>query len=136
MDAKESLSRFIDAVVSGDQDAQKASFSEYAEAKTKELLGIPSQQVEPVQEEFNILSEEEILMLETMLGDDISLNGNAVLVKGKPVGRLEYGGAKDEFGEESQLYFVSLDGTSTSIKDNDLEDLVKVLTFKFLGGKR
>lgn len=136
MDAKESLSRFIDAVVSGDEDAQKASFSEYTESKTKELLGIPAHTEQPVQEEFCILSEDEIKVLETMLGDDISLDGNNVFVKGKRVGRLEYGGEKDEFGEESQLYFVTLDGSAMSIKDNDLEDLVKVISAKFLGGQK
>lgn len=136
MDAKESLSRFIDAVVSGDEDAQKASFSEYANAKAKELLGIPLQAEQPVQEDFCILSEKEIKVLEAMLGDDISLDGNNIFVKGKRVGRLEYGGEKDEFGEDSQLYFVTLDGTTIPIKDNDLEDLVKVISAKFLGVKR
>ncbi len=136
MNAKESLSRFIDAVVSGDEDAQKASFAEYTNAKTKELLGIPLQAEQPVQEDFCILSAEEIKVLEAMLGDDISLDGNNIFVKGKRVGRLEYGGEKDEFGEESQLYFVTLDGTTIPIKDNDLEDLVKVISAKFLGVKR
>lgn len=136
MDAKESLSRFIDAVVSGDEDARKASFGEYTIAKTKELLGIPLQVEQPVQEDFCILSAEEIKVLEAMLGDDISLDGNNIFVKGKRVGRLEYGGEKDEFGEESQLYFVTLDGTTIPIKDNDLEDLVKVISAKFLGVKR
>lgn len=136
MDAKESLYRFIDAVVSGDEDAQKALFSEYTTNKTKELLGIPLQAEQSVQEDFCILSEEEIKVLEAMLGGDISLDGNNVFVKGKRVGRLEYGDGKGEFGEESQLYFVTLDGASTPIKDNDLEDLVKVISAKFLDAKK
>lgn len=136
MDAKESLSRFIDAVVSGDQDAQKASFSEYAEAKTKELLGLPSADAAGA----HITIEESMQLNESIdmdgKGNMLDFDGNIVLINGKRVGRLEYGGEKDEFGESPQLYFVTLDGSSISIKDNDLEDLVKVLTFKFLGGKR
>lgn len=129
----DNLSRFIDAVVDGDEATQKASFSAYTEAKTRELLGVPTNSTGVVQEESCILSEDEVNLLETMLGNDISLDGNIVSVKGKRVGRLEYGGDKDEFGEASQLYFVTLDGTSIGIEDNDLQDLVHVITTKFLG---
>lgn len=136
MDAKESLSRFIDAVVSGDEAAQKTSFGEYTEAKTKELLGLPSTDAvdAPMTIEESMQLNEDIDM--DGKGNMLGFDGNIVLINGKRVGRLEYGGEKDEFGESPQLYFVTLDGSSISITGNELADLVKVLTYKFLGGKK
>lgn len=131
MSAKEKLTAFIDAIIAGDDSAEKTAFAEYTELKTQELLGLsaPVAEVNVVSTE---LTEEHKALLEAMLTDEIRLEGNTVYVKDKKVGRLEYVG-KDEFGEGSTLTFLSQDGNRMTIKNNDIEDLVRVLRVKYLG---
>lgn len=129
MSAKAKLGAFIDAIIAGNPDAEKTAFAEYTELKTQELLGIAAPEVNVVSTE---LTEEHKTLLEAMLTDEIRLQGNTVYVQDKKVGRLEYVG-KDEFGEGSTLTFLGLDGTRIAVKDNDIEDLVRILRTKFLG---
>lgn len=131
MDSKTHLISFVDAVIAGDADAEKATFTQYTELKTQELLGLTAP-AEPVLEEITFTDDHKKL-LETLIDDDIDIEGNSVYVKGKRVGKLKYTGS-DEFGEDAQLLFVGIDGHSVTIKDNDIEDLAKYLHSKFLGG--
>lgn len=130
MDSKTQLISFVDAVIAGDEEAEKASFSQYTELKTQELLGLTAP-TEPVLEDINFTDDHKKL-LETLIDDNIDIEGNSVYVKGKKVGKLKYTGS-DEFGEDAQLLFVGVDGHTVSIKDNDIADLAKYLHSKFLG---
>lgn len=136
MHFKESLSRFIDAVVSGDEVAQKTFFGEYTEARTKQLLGH-----QPATTGSTLMTIEESIRLNEDIdmdgkGNMLSFSGNIVMVNGKRVGRLEHAGEDDEFGGKPHLYFVTLDGSTISVKNNDLADLVRIIMAKFLGGKK
>ena len=71
------------------------------------------------------------MLSEAELTDEIGLDGNTVTVHGKPVGRLEERKvSKDSI--DGDLYFVATDGTISQIKDNDIEDLVNVIQYKYL----
>lgn len=129
MDNKEHLINFIDAVISEDSDATKTSFSSYAEAKIKELAGVAPKQ-ETLKEHFDRY------LLEVELNDDIELTqSNKVLVKGKEVGKLITDG-KSEVEDESDFVFVTNNGERFPIPDNDVEKLINVIEFKFLGGQK
>ena len=134
MDSKTQLISFVDAVIAGDQDAEKAAFASYTELKTQELLGLSAPVVEPVLAEDDVtFTDADSALLETLVDDEIDIEGNTVYVKGKKVGKLRYTG-KDEFGEDAHLMFVGDDGGYTaSIKDNDIAELSKYLRKKFLG---
>lgn len=137
--SKELLTQYIDAVITNDTETQKVLFSQYAENKTKEVLGF--KYVEPQGEPTTVVGlsvpvTESILaaITEAQLSDEIDLEGNTVLVKGKPVGRLEERKeSEDDF--DGDLYFVSLNGEITQIKNNDITDLVKVIQDKYLNNK-
>lgn len=127
--SNENLLKFIDSVVSGDEEVQRQSLSLFAQEKTKELLGLTPPEVTQTMEELSAAINE------ADLGNDIALDGNTVYVKGKRVGHLKYEGS-DEVGDETQLYFVDLNGSKINILNNDIEDLMKVLTNKFLDNKK
>lgn len=128
--SNENLLKFIDSVVSGDEEVQRQSLSLFAQEKTKELLGQTSPEVTPTMEGLSSAINA------AGLGNDITLDGNTVYVKGKRVGHLNYEGS-DETGNETQSYFVGLDGSKINILNNDIEEhLMKVLTDKFLDNKK
>lgn len=152
--SNENLLKFIDSVVSGDEEVQRQSLSLFAQEKTKQLLGLTTPEVSKTMEELSTKINSAIN--EEDLGNDITLDGNSVYVKGKRVGHLKYEGS-DEAGDETQLYFVDLNGSKINILDNDIEapnsrrwttrspattttgpaeQLMKVLTNKFLDNKK
>lgn len=124
--SKEYLIKFIDSVVNGNVDDQKLYMSQYSEHKARELLGVQQKPTEKP-----VLSEAQMLLVESNLGDDIELDGNDVLVKGNKVARLTYKG--DD--ANAQLFIITNDGTSIPVKDNDIEDLMRIIRHKFLGEK-
>lgn len=137
--SKELLTQYIDAVITNDTETQKVLFSQYAETKTKEVLGF--KYVEPQGEPTTVVGlsapvTESILtaITEAQLSDEIDLEGNTVLVRGKPVGRLEER-KHSEDDIDGDLYFVSLNGDISQIKNNDIVDLVKVIQHKYLDNK-
>lgn len=133
MDSKTQLISFVDAVIAGDQDAEKVAFASYTELKTQELLGLSAPVVEPVLAEDAVtFTDADSALLETLIDDNINIEGNSVYVDGKKVGKLHYTG-NDEMGDDAQLMFIGVDGRSISIKDNDIAELSKYLRKKFLG---
>lgn len=117
MSTKDSLMGFIDAFITGDETAQKQAFSQYSEEKTKEILGSTQPQSVSVEESANIL------------GNDIELDGNTVMVSGKPVARIQYEGEDSN----AQMVLVVSDGETIKIKNNDLKELASTIRNKFLG---
>ena len=137
--SKELLTQYIDAVITSDTDTQKVLFAQYAEAKTKEVLGF--KYVEPQGEPTTVVGlsapvTEGFLaaLVEAQLTDQIDLEGNTVLVNGKAVGRLEER-KKSEDDLDGDLFFISLTGDISQIKNNDITDLVKVIEYKYLNNK-
>lgn len=128
--SNEHLIKFIDSVITGDDDMQRQSFSAFTQEKTKQILGLAQKQPEPTVME-SMLQKVNMMLNERNLNNEIELDGNTVYVKGKRVGYLKYEGS-DEYGDESQLYFVDLNGAKINILNNDLSDLMHVLTKKFL----
>ncbi len=130
MNSKAQLISFVDAVISGNEEAERAAFSQYTELKTQELLGL-SKPAEPVLEVKFTAAQK--ALLETLIDDEINIEGNSVYVKGKKVGDIYYTG-EDETGDEAQLMFAPADGTSSKeIDNNDIAELSKYLRRKFLG---
>jgi len=131
MESKVSLLRFIDAVIAGDDAAEKEAFTEYTEMKTQELMGLYTEV--PVTE-TDAMGEQGKLLMEGSLDNDIDIRGYTIFVKGKKVGRYAYTGQQDEFGEPSELVFVDLnDNKKYPIKDGSPEELVRFLRKKYLG---
>lgn len=132
----QNLYKFVDAVIAGDEQAEKESFKIYTELKTQEILGISTPSVlfaEPAPAAAG-LTEERIAslkaLLEVDLGDGIEItNSGEIFINGKKVGKVGYVG--DDF--DQSMMFDGVDGRSISVKDNDIQDLVKYLRMRFLG---
>lgn len=131
----QNLYKFVDAVIAGDEQAEKEAFKIYTEVKTQEILGLTAgvQFAEP-EAAITGLSEETIAtlksLLEVDLGDGIEIsNSGDIFINGKKVGRIEYSG--DDF--DQTMMFTGIDGRSVSIRDNDIQDLVMYLRKKYLG---
>ncbi len=135
--SKELLTNYIDAVISDDSETRRVVFGQYLESKTKEILGFKF--VEPQGEPTTVVGIPSAAVTESVkahlteaqLSDEIDLEGNTVIVQGKPVGRLEERKASAD-AIDGDLYFVASDGTISQIKDNDIADLVKVIQYKYL----
>ena len=82
MSSKAQLISFVDAVIAGDTEAEQASFSQYTELKTQELLGLTAPVVEPTIEEEVTFTESDKALLETLVDDKIDIEGNTAIVHG------------------------------------------------------
>lgn len=129
MDKKELISRFIDSLVKNDnENEQKTIVSSLAKMTAAEILSNNKNG------EFKLSENHSKFVAEGMLGDDIEIDGDKVFFKGKKVGRLRYEKSNDEpidGDDEDQLVFITNDGFISTIKNNDLEDLARVIYYKF-----
>lgn len=131
MSNESTLMKFIDAIVSGDEDAQTFEFKKYTESKTIELLGQSASN--SVTECF--FTNEKVLMEKLVDGDIEVLDNGTVLVKNKRVAKIIYTG-EDETGKDVHMNLVELNGTTTSIKDNDPSELMAIIRRKFLSDEK
>ena len=78
MHAKNLLYKYVDAVVSGDEEAEKKAFSLYSELKTQELLWIAPQEETTITEAFQTILNEFKALLEAEVYPGVELDGNIV----------------------------------------------------------
>lgn len=121
----ELIAEFINKLVAGDTDAARSAFSQYCNAKAKAIHAGENKLLERM-EMFN---EFKRTLLE-FGGDDspIQLDGDNVLIKGQPVGRIE----NDLNDFDAGINFVAADG-SFSKEFHTAEELFKFLSQKYLG---
>lgn len=113
MDTKSKLFDFINAVIADDTAGEATAYASFIELKSKELLA-----AKPQNQASDTLSE-------TELGDGIELNGNTVYIDGKKVGVIKYTGE-----DEMNMMFSDIKGHTMNVKNNDIEDLVRIITHK------
>lgn len=130
MDKNEQLSLMIDAIVAGDDEAIKASFAPYIEAKSREVLGYPS---EPAQEELTVENLNKLFGRDIVTEDaskdvanHIRLQGDKVFVDGKMVGVIQ----SDPADFDSGIDFIAAGG-DFSKEFHTVEDLYTFLTDKY-----
>ena len=129
MDKKEQLGAVIDAVIKGDTDAAKAAFSQYIQAKTREVLGITPVEApmepaaEPVKEGVLVRLQE---MVDALVDSPVKLHGDKVIVDGKQVGLVH----TDLTDFDSGINFIE-DGGKFSKEFDTVEDLFTFLIQKY-----
>lgn len=132
MSYKDKLINFIDAVIAGDEQAQKDSYSAYIQDKSKEMLDIPASQVNEI-------------WLDKERGIELVGAEDVILLNGKRIGRIIY---KNEEGEviapsekghpENALamaYFKGDDGHIYTLDTMDPAEIVRYVAQKYLGEK-
>ena len=114
MDNKAILMKFVDAVIADDAATERLVFSEISGKKTQFILGLqPS---------------EEAVVAEQFAGNNrINIEGNTIVVDGKPVGTMEY-------DETDTLYFTDLNGKKHLIDDNGSpQEFMRFIKDNYLG---
>lgn len=132
MSHKDKLINFIDAVIAGDEQAQKDSYSAYIQDKSKELLGSPEAQVNEV-------------WLDKQRGIELVGPEDVILLQGKRIGRIVY---KNDDGEEiapsekgqpenalAMVYFKGDDGHTYTLDEMNPAEIVRYVAQKYLGEK-
>lgn len=128
MNAKNNLTTFIDAIISGDEAVQKTSFSAYAEEKTREVLGIAGNSNANLYGTSKNVSESYKKLLEYKVDGDIEFTpSGVVLVKNRKLGKLIERGEPDELGVYPSTDFLAIDGTTSSIPTVTPEEVVKLI---------
>lgn len=125
--------KFVDAVISGDEAVEKLSFAEYAEAKTRELMGKDKPVTEPPQ--GTSLQESIITPLIDISGSDpIIVRVRADETKQfEEVGKVIY---EDDGNDSEDMFFVKKDNSRVKIGDGSAQELVAFIEQNYLTGEK
>lgn len=131
---RDSLVKFVDAVIANDEVAEKNYYSQYIQGKSKEFLGYSEV------EEASTITE---VVLDAEHGIEMVRKTNDIVLKGKKIGRLSFfkdgkeaTDQEDPKNHDAGMYFLGDDGHRMSLDRNDLADVVDYVKFKYLGIKK